>query len=200
MDNQEKRKLSSIESEENIETYIPDDIIKIHDKTNERIGETVWPNDRAGEIVRLSDELARLRQNQLTTLQNFEAEQVPTTLPEHNKVRKKYNKVQIQQLEAMQTIIEAQKKAKINETKAGNLNAVKEISKFNQQRLIDYSKSGAKSIGNMAKYLAIGAGASALWITKAGIEIGKEAVKAVSEIWYSLWAAHRDYRENYPKL
>jgi len=181
----------------NLETYIPNGIAESRLDINKQIGEIVWPKDRAGEIVRLSKELEQLRQDQLTTMGNFETEQIPNQLPMHDKIAEKYNKIQIKQLEAMWELIDAQKKAKLNETKAGNLNAKKEISEFNRNRLVEYSKAGAKSIGNITKHLAIGAGASTLWITKFGIEIGKEAVTAIADIWYSLWGAHRKYKEKY---
>ncbi len=185
-------------SQQDIETYIPDEILQPRRESNQRVGEVMWPQDRAGEMVRLSDELGKLRQNQLATIQGFEAGGIPNQLPMHDKVAEKYNELQMRQMESFQRLIDAQEKAKINETKAGNINAAQEVSEFNQKRLIDYSKAGAKSLGNMAKYIAIGTGATALWITKFGLEIGKETFKAGADIWYSLWGAHRDYKERYP--
>lgn len=181
-----------------IETYIPDEIIQPQNDISRRVGEVIYPQDRAGEIVRLSNEMEKLRQNQLAAIQGFEAEQIPNQLPMHTAVAQKYNEIQMQQLQAMQKLIEAQKKAKLNETKAGNLNAAREVSEFNRNRLIEYSKAGAKSMGNIAKYLGIGAGATALWVTRFGLDITKETFKAAADIWYSLWGAYRDYRDQHP--
>jgi len=197
-DKQEKTELIPSHKQE-IKTYTPDEILGTRDRVTQRVGETIYPQDRAGEIVRLSNELARLRQNQIEALQSFEARQIPATLPLHDDVAKKYNELQIQQLNAMQAIINAQKKAKINETKAGNLNAANEVSQFNRNRILEYSKTGAKALGNIAKYLGIGIGATAFWISKLGLEIVKETFNAGADIFYSIWGAHKSFREEYPK-
>lgn len=182
------------ESQTGIEHVMPDEIIDSRKQLNERYGEVVWPNDRAGEMVRLSDELSRLRGNQLNALQSFEAGQIPSQFPMHNEVAKVYNDLQIQQLKAMQELVEAQKKAKLTETKAGNLNAAKEVSEFNQKRLLDYSKTGAKAIGFAAKYIARGA----LDVTKFTLKGLKLGWDTMWDMWYSAWGAHREYKNKYP--
>lgn len=191
---QKGAELVPFDSPENTEAVMPDEILQPRQQLNERYGEVVYPQDRAGEIVRLSSKAEELRQGQLATLQSLEVGQIPGQFPMHNEVAKKYNEIQMQQFDAMQAIIDAQKKAKLNETKAGNINAAKEVSQFNQERLVGYSKAGAKSVGNVAKYLAIGAGASAYWIAKLGLEVGKvgldftkETVKAGKDIWETLF-------------
>lgn len=193
---EEKRRegRESTHSDTQIETYIPEEILKPQTETSGRVEEVVGPQDRAGEIIHLGDQLSKLRQNQLVALQSFDSGKIPTNLPMHNEVSKRYNQLQIDQLSAMQQIIEAQKKAKLTEIKAGNLDAEREVSEFNRNRLIEYSKAGAKSVGFAAKYIAMGG----LWVTKIGLLAAKETFKTAADIWYSLWGAHRDYRSKYP--
>lgn len=177
-----------------IETYIPNEIINPRSDISRQIGDVVWPKDRTGEIVNLGDELTKFRQNQMTAMQSFEAGQIPSQLPMHSEVSERYNNLQIAQLNAMQEIINAEKKAELTEIKAGNLDAARKVSEFNRNRLLEYSKTGAKAIGFTAKYLAVGA----LWVGKIGLILTKETLKTTADIWYSLWGAHRDYRERYP--
>lgn len=190
----EREKSDASRNLEPVETYIPDEILRPQTETSGRVGEVVWPQDRAGEIVHLSDQLSKLRQNQLVALESFDSGKIPTNLPMHKEVSERYNKLQIDQLNAMQKIIEAQKKAKLNEIKAGNLDAEREVSEFNRNRILEYSKTGAKAVGFTAKYLAKGT----LEVGKLGLLLTKETFKAAADIWYSLWGAHRDYRSKYP--
>ena len=195
--NKEESDLHS-EGQTQIETYIPDEITKNREDIRQKAGELIYPKDKIGEIVRLSDETEKLKQNQLATIQSLEAGEMPNQIPMHDKVAEKLNEIQMLQLKSMENIIKAKEKEEINKTKAENLDAAKEVSKFNQERLVNYAKAGGKAVGKLAKYIGIGVGAITLWITKFGLEITKETFKAGADIWYSLWGAHRDYRERYP--
>ena len=178
----------------NAETAIPVEILKPRSETSNRVNKVVWPNDRSEEITNLSNQLSLLEENQKESLNSIQNGLIPQTLPNHDKISKEYNNLQIKQLKAMQEIIDAQKKTKLTEIKAENLDAVEKVSEFNRNRLLEYSKTGAKAIGFTAKYLAMGG----LWVTKIGLLAAKETFKAAADIWYSLWGAHRDYREKYP--
>ena len=70
----------------------------------------------------------------------------------------------------------------------------KEISEFNRNRLLEYSKTGAKAIGFAAKYVSKGA----LEIGKVVLEGAKLTWDAAWDMWYSMWGANREYREKYP--
>jgi hypothetical protein len=185
----------------NAETVIPAEILTPRNETGQRVGEVVWPNDISEKIANLSNQLSLLEQNQEESLNSIQNGLVPQTPPNHDKISKEYNKLQISQLKAMQEILDAQKKTKLAEIKVGNIDAEKEISEFNRNRLVEYSKTGAKAIGFTAQYLAKGT----LEVAKIGLEVGKlgllltkETFKAAAEIWYSLWGAHHEYREKYP--
>ncbi|MBA4336183.1 hypothetical protein C0416_00220 [bacterium] len=171
---------------------LPAEITNPLTETNTRAGEVIG---KTGELMLLRNEqLPRLIQDQFLAQQSFENGVIPSQLPMHNKVQEMFNKVQIDQLKKIQNIINAEEKAKLTEIKAGNLDAVEKVSEFNRNRLLEYSKTGAKAIGFTAKYLAMGG----LWVTKIGLLAAKETFKAAADIWYSLWGAHRDYREKYP--
>ena len=115
--NKEESDLHS-EGQTQIETYIPDEITKNREDIKRKAGELIYPKDKIGEIVRLSDETEKLKQNQLATIQSLEAGEMPNQIPMHDKVAEKLNEIQMLQLKSMENIIKAKEEEEINKTKA----------------------------------------------------------------------------------
>ena len=113
------------------EVVSPDAIIQPRTEISQRAGEVVWPKDRAGEIVTLEQGIGNLRQDQDKALALLEQGQLPAPMIDHPEIAERMIKVQIAQLNAMENAFKAR-------TKANEMDAIREVSAFNQERIKGY--------------------------------------------------------------